>query len=215
MAVTLSGISMLFKTLQFSNAYNPIPSRFSDNFTVFSELQYPNACPWISVTLSGICIPVRLIHPPNAPLSITVTVSGIVICSIPVQPANNPSAISVVPSSNVTVFKFAQPSNAPPSMLALFTPYRHSSKLFGISISVNLLSFRNTFHPIVFKFFDNVTLDNSVHSANAFPSISVTLSGITIFFNEVHEWNINCLITVNFSFTGKYTLASLLHFWNA
>ena len=62
----------------------------TDTDMVVRLVQPPNAPQSISVTPSGITIPVRPVQPLNAELMITVTLFGITILVRPVQPLNAP-----------------------------------------------------------------------------------------------------------------------------
>ena len=79
MVVTLSGIVMLVRLSQSSNARRPI-----------------------LVTLSGIVTVVRLSQWQNAPTPMVVTLSGIVMLVRLVQSSNAPPAIPFVPSLMIT-----------------------------------------------------------------------------------------------------------------
>ena len=159
--------------MQFSNAFLPISVKLLDSFTFLRLLHPPNAYLSIFVTESGITILSRLLQPAKASVPIYVTVFGILIVVIQLS-ANNAPGIEVIPSSIVMFFRAVHPVNGPEPLDTTL------SILFGISILSNDVQSLNASLPISVKLLDSFTLLRLPHPTNAYLSIFVTESGITI-----------------------------------
>lgn len=126
MLVTLFGIVMLAKFLQSENALDPMLVTLSGIFTLFKLEQHENASDSILVTLSGIVILIKLEQEENAWDSMLVTLSGIVMFFKLEQAENASFSILVMLFGMVTLFNFEQSKNAPfpmsvtPSLIITF-----------------------------------------------------------------------------------------------
>ena len=96
MLVTLSGMVMLVKASQERNALSPMLVTLSGMVMLVKEVQYSNALSPMLVTPSGMVTLVKAVQPENALLQMTITELGIVISS-KILESNEPTSVTALP----------------------------------------------------------------------------------------------------------------------
>ena len=168
MLVTLFGIVILARLLQYSNAMLHMLSSllFSPNVTLTRLVQPENALPSAKKKLES---------------PMLVTLLGIDIFVSAVQPKNvmSPMLSSLLFSPNVTLVRLVQPSNAPQSNDTLCPPYI-TVTLSGIAMLVRDVHLENAAPPMLVTLFPILTEVKPVQPENAPLPMLVTLSGMVI-----------------------------------
>ena len=130
MLVTLSGITISSKLLQYSNAYSPIETTPLGRMISFKLLQFRNAQDSMEVTPSGIVTLCKPVQPLNA-VPMEITLSGRITCSRLLQSLK--ALLSpIVPSASLTVPSIPLPKHPPVTYPSVY-PLLHVVKIALVS----------------------------------------------------------------------------------